>query len=168
MNIKKIKEDSDKLTEAKARLIAHFIGDGCIFKSKSDYVLKYEVKDLELLKSVEKDLIETYGLKPSWGLNPSGKTGKLIPLVRLRSKLAYLDMLRYATYYSKDWKIKHLLFAANKDIKKEFLKALFDDEGTVIKDQIRLYSINKDGLKQIEKLLRGFRFKKIKITPRYS
>lgn len=120
MRIKKLKKDFEKLTKEKARIIAHLIGDGAHFKSNHDYNLKYEVSDIELLKSFETDLIKVYGLRPTKGYNKSGKTGKLIPFVRSRSKLAFYDLLRYATYFSKDWKIKPLLINSSNIIRKEF------------------------------------------------
>ena len=106
MRIKKLKPGFEKLTKEKTRIIAHLIADGCAFISKHDYNMKYEVSDTELLDYFENDMIEVYGLKLMKGYNPSGKTGKPIPFVRLRSKLAYKDLIKYATYFSKDWKIK--------------------------------------------------------------
>jgi len=161
MRIKKLKKGFEKLTKEKARIIAHLIGDGAHYKTKHDYVLKYEVSDEELLKSFESDLIKTYGLKPSYEYNKSGKTSKLISFVRLRSKLAFYDLLRYATYFSKDWRIKPLLINSSNIIRKEFLRSLFDDEGSVINQGknkiIRLYSINLNGLKQVKDMLLIFK-----------
>ena len=49
---------------------------------------------------------------------------------------------------------------SSKSIKKEFLMALYDDEGSVVpqgkKAEIRLYSVNLKGLKQIQKILLEF------------
>lgn len=171
MKIKNLKKDYEKITLAKARIIAHLIGDGCIYKCNHDYNIKYEVKDLESLDSFESDMLEVYGLKLTKGFKKSGFTDNLIPFLRLRSKLAYLDLLRYATYNSKDWKINDELIYASKDIKRQFLKAIFDDEGSVIKTHkkaaIRLYSINLDGLKQIQKILSEFNIES-KIQPGYG
>ena len=157
MRIKKLKPGFQSLTREKARVIAHLIGDGYHGQSGTDYNLKYEVSDLELLDQFEDDLLYVYGLKPTRGTNPSGKTGKPIPYVRLRSKAAYEDLLLYASYYSKDWEIKDQILVAPLDVKVTFLSALFDDEGSVIpqgkKAIIRLYSINLDGLKQIQEIL---------------
>ncbi len=53
------------------------------------------------------------------------------------------------------------MLLASADIKIEFLKALFDDEGSVIPTGkngiIRLYSINLEGLKQIQTILIDFK-----------
>ena len=157
MRIKTLKKGSSKLTVEKARLIAHLIGDGAHYRFRHDYVLKYEVKDEESLQQFNDDLIKVYGLKPSWVPNPSGITGELINSVRLRSKLAFEDLLRYATYFSKDWKLKSFILNASLKLKKEFLRALFDDEGSVrSKYAVSLYSINKKGLTQIKKMLKEF------------
>ena len=105
MRIKKLKYGFEKLTKEKARIIAHSIGDGCVYKSNHDYNIKYEVVDCELLESFEQDMLKVYGLKLTKGFNPSGKTDRLIPYIRLRSKLVFEDLMRYATYLSKDWEM---------------------------------------------------------------
>jgi hypothetical protein len=156
MRIKKLKRGFEKLTKKKASIIAHLIGDGAHYQTKHDYVLKYEVRDDELLNQFEQDIIAVYGLKPSRHINTSGKTGKPISFVRLRSKLAYEDLSRYATYFSKDWSVKSPMTDASLEIKREFLRALFDDEGSVIGREIRLYSINEKGLAQVQKMLGEF------------
>lgn len=157
MRIKKLKSGFEKLTKAKARLIAHLIGDGAHYQTKHDYVLKYEVRDEESLNQFNDDIIEVYGLIPSWEWNTSGITGKPIKFVRLRSKLAFEDLLRYSTYFSPDWKLKPVLLNAPQEIKLEFLKALFDDEGSVTdKYSVLLYSINKSGLLQVKDMLKEF------------
>jgi len=158
MRIKNLKSGYEILTKEKARLIAHLIGDGCVYKCRTDYNIKYEVTDTDLLEQFEKDLISVYGLKPTKGLNPSGKTGKLIPYVRLRAKRAYDDLVTYCNFFSDKWKVPSPIFDAGKEIKIEFLKALFDDEGTVIskEKEIRLYSINLLGLEQIQEILHEF------------
>ena len=101
-----------------------------------------------------------YGFKTSSSWNPSGFTGELIRSVWIRSKIAFEDMEEYATYFSKDWFIKSWLFNSSLNIKKEFLRSLYDDEGSVLKEHkrgvIRLYSINEKGLKQIQELLLHF------------
>ena len=160
MKIKNLKNGFEKLTIAKARIIAHSIGDGSVYQSNHDYNIKYEVKDIESLNSFEKDMLSTYGLRLTKGFKNSGITGKPIPFLRLRSKLVYEDLLQYATYNSKDWSIKNVLLNSSKEIKREFLKAFFDDEGSIVpqgkKGIIKLYSINKEGLQQIQKMLLEF------------
>lgn len=161
MRIKIPKIGFEGLTPAKARIIAHLIGDGSHFiTGGTNYYLRYEVKDEELLDNFSNDIVSVYGFKTYSSWNPSGFTGELIRAVCLRSKIAFYDMKRYATYYSKDWIIKKELLNSSLKIKKEFLKALYDDEGSVFKEHkrgvIRLYSINEKGLKQVQKILLQF------------
>ena len=159
VRIKRLKSGFQKLTKEKARIIAHLIGDGAHYISGHDYNLKYEVRDEESLKQFNDGLIKVYGLKPSWYWNKSGITGEPIKFVRLRSKLAFEDLLRYATFFSKDWCMKNPLLKAPKEITKEFLSAFFDDEGSVCGMEIRLYSINKKGLFQVKRILNDFSIK---------
>jgi intein-encoded DNA endonuclease-like protein len=151
----------EHLTPAKARIIAHLIGDGCVYRSsETNYVIKLEVTDAESLDQFESDLISVYGLEPTRGTNRSGKTGKLIPFVSLLSKRAYEDLHTYCEFRSSTWFVPSQIFAADLSIKREFLRALFDDEGTVIREgrkmKVRLYSINYKGLCQIQQILQEF------------
>lgn len=160
MKIKRPKKNFDKLTKAKVRIVAHLIGDGCVYQYKHNYNIRYEVKDQESLESFEKDILRVYGLSLTKGFNPSGKTKKPIPFLLLRSKIVFQDLQKYASYFSSDWAIKKIILKSSLQIKKEFLKALFDDEGSVFeqanKGKVRLYSINKQGLKQIQRILTQF------------
>jgi intein/homing endonuclease len=157
MKTKKPKPGFEALTEEKARIIAHLIGDGAHFKTNHDYVMKYEVKDEQSLAQFHKDIISVYGLEPTRYQHASGKTGKPIPSLRLRSKIAFDDLHRFATFFSKDWKIKQPVLDADTEIKRQFLKALFDDEGSVkSKREVALYSINLDGLLQVKEMLQSF------------
>jgi len=157
MTLKKLKENSHELSPAKARIIARCIGDGAVYKNRNNYTIKYEVKDISLLKQFERDILAVYGLKVSWFKNYSGKTGELLNFVNLNSKLAYKDLHKYSSsYFSNKWTLPKQIKKANKTIIIEFLKALFDDEGSVINSknkEIRLYSINRKGLIQINTLL---------------
>jgi len=146
------------MSVAKARIIAHLIGDGALYQTRHDYVIKYEVKDLSLIKQFSSDLIEVYGLEPHFHLNSSGKTGKPLIFARLRSKIVYEDLLQCATYRSYTWCIGKAIMDASLPIKRGFLRALFDDEGTVVKEGkrgiIRFYSVNHSGTLQVQHLLK--------------
>ena len=157
MRIKKPKKGYEKLTEEKARIVAHLIGDGAHYKTNHDYVMKYEVRDEELLNQFSEDLFKVYGLKVSKHANKSGFTDKPIYFVRLRSKLVFEDLAGYATYFSKDWRVKDQILNADLLIRREFLRAIYDDEGSVkSKYEIALYSINREGLEQIKEMLKEF------------
>jgi intein/homing endonuclease len=153
--LKPIKNQLQKLTPAKARIIARLKGDGAIFRSGTNYIIKYEVKDTEQLKSFENDIKEVFGLDMKWLKHRSGITGKLLDLVWLRSKLAFEDLNKFGKFRSENWNIPEEIFRSSSEVKREFIKAMFDDEGTVIvrDEEVRMYSTNKKGLEQMAKLL---------------
>ena len=157
MRIKKLKHGFQGLNKQKARVIAHLVGDGCVYKVKSNYWIRYEVKDNYLVDSFAKDIISVYGLPVTRGLNESGKKpGNFIPFVCIRSKLAFEDLKKYCEFSSAKWFVPNRILEAEATIKVEFLKALFDDEGTVITNrnkEVRLYSTNFKGITQIQKML---------------
>ena len=163
MLIKNIKHDSHILTPQKARIIARLMADDCLYKFKSNYTLKYEVSNEELLKQFEQDVLYVYGLRTKRYLNESGKKkGKLIPFVLVRSIKAYNDLLRYSSsYFSDKWIVPKEIFESSLEVKREFLRAFFDDEGSIVKLKGRpcyviLYSINLKGIGQISLLLKDF------------
>ena len=93
------------LSKAKARLIAHLKADGCMMRAgrnKTNYWLKYEVKDKMQLQEFASDIKKVYGMDVKWGFNPSGFTGEPIPFAFIRSKLAFEDMTNYGFFYSQN------------------------------------------------------------------
>lgn len=128
MRQNQIKKQKDWICPQKARIIARLMGDGAVYLHKHDYTIKYEVIDNESLQGFAKDIESVYGLKTKKGWNKSGKTGKLIPLMRLRSKKAYEDLLRYGNYDSKSWRVPQEIYDSKQKVKIEFLKAFYGDE----------------------------------------
>ena len=119
VRIKIPKPGFEELTQSKARLIAHLIGDGCVYKCRTDYNIKYDNIDSELLNQFIEDLVKVYGHKPTFALKPSGKTGKLLPYVRLRSKLVYDDLKSYCDYASGVWRLPRQIKKSSKKMKKK-------------------------------------------------
>lgn len=76
--------------------------------------------------------------------------------VFVRSKRMYENLMKYGPYTSADWHVPEEIVKSADKIQREFLKAFFEDEGTVLRREIRLYSINKKGLVEIQQLLKGF------------
>ena len=67
------------------------------------------------------------------------------------------DLIReHGAIKSCQWFIPSIILNASKEIKKEWLKAFFDDEAGVGKSYISLKIINKNGIKQIQLLLKDF------------
>ncbi len=157
MRIHPLKLGHERLTPAKARIIAHLIGDGCACRSGSDYHIKYASNDEALLEQFSKDMCFAYGLRTKRYLERSGKTGKPLPLVHARSKRAFLDLMQYSSFYSREWIVPADIQQGNPEIRRAFLQAFFDDEGTafLVKGRlmIRAYSINKPGLIAVQRML---------------
>ena len=154
--MKKIKEQKG-LTKSKIRIIATLKGDGAIFiTSKTNYCIKLECKDEELLKQFKSDIMSTYGLETKRFKNISGKTGKEISMEFVRSKLAYEDLIKYGPYKSDNWIIPEIIFNSQKELKRELIRTFADNEGSVCNNLIKIYSINLKGLKQVKKLIEEF------------
>jgi len=68
-----------------------------------------------------------------------------------------LNYLERFNFYTKKWSVPEEIFNALNKEKIEYIKAFFDDDGTITKHhkawKIRLYSLNKKGLIGIKKLL---------------
>lgn len=162
MRIKQLKAGYNQLNLAKVRIVARLKFDGCLSKSGTNYVIKYEMIEEDLLQSFRDDLVSVYGLEPSRLMHKSGKTGKLLPLYYLRAKLVYNDLMKYGPFDSYNWRIPAQILSSSHNVKKEFVRCFFDDEGSVVLKRngksgvIKAYSINLVGLTQISELLNGF------------
>ena len=66
-------------------------------------------------------MLSVYGLTLISGYNQSGNNGKLIPFLRLRSKLVYDDLCKYANFKSSNWTIKKSIILSDLKIKKNSL-----------------------------------------------
>lgn len=156
--LKPIRMQNEFISEAKARIIANLKADGAIWKSGTNYVIKYEVGNKEQLNRFKKDLENIYGISTKIILHNSGFTGKPFEAVYLRSKLVFEDLQNFGKYRSKNWDIPNEIMNSSMKIKAAFLRAFFDDEGSPIvsSKEVRLYSINSNGLKEIANILNEF------------
>lgn len=132
------------------------MGDGCVYLHKHDYIIKYEVKDLDSLRAFAKEIKSVYGLDVSVGTKRSGKTGQPIPYAKIRCKEAYEDLHKYGDFGCLKWRVPIQIHKANSQIRTAFLRSFFDDEGSVVSHEVRLYSTNLSGIRGIVKLLHRF------------
>lgn len=160
MLIKKIKPQLIELTPSKTRLIARLKADGSIFVAgDTNYWLKFDSKNQQELDAFSKDIEDVYGLKTKEEFKRSGKNPtKMLKHVFVRSKLAFDDMQKYGPFYSENWRVPQQIKESSKELKREFLRVFAEDEGTVLVDrkEIRIYSINENGLGELRKLLEEF------------
>jgi intein-encoded DNA endonuclease-like protein len=165
MRLNIIKPQSENLTLAKTRLVARLKGDGSIFiggRRRTNYYVKYEAGNESELKQFSDDIREVYGLETKEQMHRSGKNpNKMLKQVFIRSKLAFEDLQKYGPYYSRTWVVPEQIKDDGREIQAEFLRVFFEDEGSVIISkgckEVRLYSINLEGLEELAQLLRNFR-----------
>lgn len=145
--------DSEKL-KALVRIIAHLMGDGCVSKKYFAYFNKNET----LLNNFKKDITYTFG-------NLHFITGKVqsgTSLIQIKHK----ETWNFLTSLVKDYRSFSLRFPEfinTKELQQEFLRALFDDEGTVglrifkktgeIKRSISVSSKSEKFMQEIKQML---------------
>jgi len=150
------------MNETEARIAAHICGDGWLtthleknalhivhgkryYQNRIRYEMGYCNTRKELLKEFEIDMLNKFGLLPR----------RVEFEVRFRSKQVFERIVSLGGGNSRSWSIGKEIFASNKKIKKEWLRAFFDDECTFdqYSKRIKIKSINLNGLKQTKRLL---------------
>ena len=130
---KNIKPQQIKISPQKTRIIAHLMFDGTIFKLKYHRVMRYINSSRELINQFTQDVYEIYGLMPSAFEELEGKTSPVFK-VTFYSKEMYEDLLKYSSSYSTsktETSIPELILKGNRDVKIEFLRAFWEDEGSI-------------------------------------
>jgi len=154
-----------------ARVHAHICGDGFLTTSRetnkfgfyrrwgydkgnftSRHVVGYSNKNQLLINEFVEDVKKCFGIKPTVVKRKDGTYE-----ARLKSKKAweFLKNLGAGTSYS--WKISKIFLEASPKIKRAWVRAFFDDEAHFSKDgRIRVKSVNRNGLRQVQILLHEF------------
>jgi len=129
---KPIKKQPSKPTLTKIRIISHLFFDGAVFKHEYHHVIMYVNSSKELISQFIKDFQKIYGLSPSALEELQGKQTKHYK-VRFISKEAYDDLMKYTSSYysSKLEKIPSFIEKGSKLTKLEFLRAFWEDEGSI-------------------------------------
>ncbi len=158
--IKPIKNQKQKLTLVKTRIIGNLLFDGSVFRSKKYYYgIMYVNASESLVKQFCKDMENVYGLKPSI-FKERGKT--LVYRAKNISKPIYLDLLKYTPSYSTSNEIVSIpeeILNGFKRIKLEFLRTFWDNEGSISKDgRLRGYSKSLVIIKQLFEIHEQFGF----------
>ncbi len=109
------------------------------------YNVRYSNTQPLLLRLFQEDVMDAYGRKAFIVNDEAGVQGKWI-FDRLR-KMGALD--------SYNWRVCPQILKGSKTLSTEWLKAFFDDEGTVDESRrrVRVKSVNEKGLKQAKKML---------------
>lgn len=145
-----------------SRIVAHVCGDGWLttyiekhalhvvhgkryYQRRIKYEIGYCNNAKELLKEFEEDMFTQFNIKPR----------RIRTELRFRSKRVFQRILELGGGKSRTWFISKEILNSNNKIKKEWVRAFFDDECTFdpISGRIRVKSMNLEGLKQIKKIL---------------
>ncbi len=139
-----------------ARVVAHYMGDGCVTNRYAAYFNKNET----LLKNFEKDILSLFE-----GVHIiRGKCNSGTKLIQIQNK----QIIKFLKELVSDYRssaLKFPRFINHKDLEREFLRAIYDDEGCValrtfkktndIKRNITLSSNSKEFLEKIKEILKN-------------
>ena len=153
-----------KITPALARIHAHVCGDGNLVQYKekdsygylgrykpNSYRYRYGVGYTNFNSLLIKDFMDdtklVFNLKPYYRCN----------YVRVKSKDVWLLLKKLGAGKSREWFISSTIMKSGREIKKNWIKAFFDDEACFnARGMIRVRSVNRDGLTQVMKMAREF------------
>ena len=154
----------DTITPALARIHAHICGDGNLFRSKEKdsygYMGRYKPNshryrfgvgytnmNTALIKDFMDDAKSVFNLKPYYWRN----------YVKVKSRDVWLLLKNLGAGKSRDWFISPEIMNAGKEVKRNWIRAFFDDEACFnAGGRIRVRSVNRDGLAQVMKMARVF------------
>jgi len=141
----------------KARLCGFLAGDGSIMVRKDNnrkmhYVLRFFPDHESLIKPFIESLFEIYNKKPI--IKKDYRCNGLI----CYSKVVVQDLLNITKFGVLKWQVPFKILKDRKS-KIEWLRAFFDSEGYVGKNHIKIQTVNKRGMNDIEKLLADFDIK---------
>ncbi len=154
-----------RITPALARIHAHICGDGCIYsyQARDDYGywakyrkntmrirynLSYCNTNNDLLKEFKTDIYEVFGVR-----------GKKIHqnAIIVDSKRIWEFLRNMGAGDSFSWYIPKEISNGSKEVMKNWIRAFFDDEAYFNDSgRIRVKCVNKQGLKQLTKMVNNF------------
>ena len=150
----KIIETSKKYPYLKARVIGYLMGDGSVTlrhqkEGSNHHTICFYPDDEQMLKSF------LYAFKKIYSLVPKIQKVPGHFRVRVGSKAAMIDLLKLGSFRSMEWRIPTQLLTSQ-DVKREWLRAFYDSEAYVGPQTITVQSVNENGLRQVQELLREF------------
>ena len=121
----KLKDGCRKMSSEKASIVAHSLFDGCIGKREVRYFNKNRV----LIQEFIDDMKAVYGLEPNSQTIKNGVT-----TIEFYNLALTEDLLSYTPSYSTNdsrAKVPTAIITSRGSVIREFLRAFWDDEGTV-------------------------------------
>jgi len=138
----------------KSRICGYLAGDGGVYirKQKNSPIVHYEIKFApnthKVAKIFQKAFSRLYKIRM-----PIRNLGNYY-ILRVKSKVAVFDLLKTSRFGTKKWRVPFRIIKSKRN-KIEWMKAFFDSEGSVGKRSIQIQSVNKIGIKQVQKLLKS-------------
>jgi len=162
LRLRRPTKDFSQLSAEKAYILGVLCGDGCI----NHKMAKLEIrKDKEFIEAFVNCLQEVYGLefKPYY----YKKRDSLI--VYAASEIICKDLLGYGKFGTFEWNIPSKVILSNEKIRANFLRGLFDSEGSATKYVVTMSSANFNGLNEVGKMLEEMGIKNtVKKRGKYS
>ncbi len=138
----------------KARIHAYLCGDGSVSwrrergNGKMNCEIRFYPDDSSMLTSFSDAFHAVYGKRPHV------KMMKNHYRVAITSIIAAKDLLRDGKYSSTEWAIPEWVLKDERN-SREWLRAFFDAEAYVGQKRICVQCVNRDGLTQVEGMLKG-------------
>jgi len=146
----------------KARLCGFLAGDGSILVRKDNdekmhYVLRFFPDHPSLIEPFTESLFELYSKRPIIKKDYANQG------IICYSKVVVEDLLNTAKFGILSWQVPFSLLK-DKRTKIEWLRAFFDSEAYVGKNNIRVQTVNERGIKEVQQLLAEFGIESKKYT----
>jgi len=147
-----IKSNSIHNNYLKMRLLGYLAGDGYVSVREDKTGPHYGIKFFPDHESLIKPFIEAS--QKAYNKTPIVKKLKNHYMLSVYSKSMVLDILKEGDLRSLAWRLPKKF--NNKEGKKEWLRAFFDSEASVVKNKITMGAVNEAGMLQVQKLLKEF------------
>ena len=137
------------ITPKKAFILGVMCSDGSI--SDGDRAVLYTI-DKDFAERFLNYIEEVYGLRGSLKWRNSRKQWE----ARVNSVELVKDLKRYTTCKCHDWRVPKEIKNGTIEVKREFLRGLFDGDGCVSRKNVSISSVHEKGLKDVAELLHDF------------
>jgi len=158
--LKQIKPQSNTLLPQKVRIIGHLLFDGTVYKTKYNHIARYINSSKELICQFVSDMKKIYGITPTSLEVFKGKNNLNCYKVSFSCKALYYDLTNYFKSYStsnQNIKIPNIIINSGREIKLEFLRTFFEDEGSISSNYRIMGDLkNKIIMQQIVNMLKEF------------
>lgn len=136
-----IKDQQEEISLEKTRIIAHLLFDGWINTSKTShnkYIFSFVCSSPIVIQQFIDDVKAVYGLENYW---TEERNGEMCSITSFNSIQVIQDLMKYATTYkcgnNSPIQVPIAIKEADENIKREFLRCFWSDEGGLSFDRSR-------------------------------